>query len=77
MVNEEDITAPIKSFRSIINESLDKHDNLHVLFHAGETSSRKNENLYDAVLMGTKRIGHGLAIINHPHLLEEIKRKKI
>ena len=77
MVNEEDTTAPIKSFRSIINESLEKHDNIHVIFHAGESTSRDNENLYDAMLMGTRRIGHGLAVINHPHLVEEIKRKGI
>jgi adenosine deaminase CECR1 len=43
-------------------------------FHAGETfgdGSRADDNLYDAILLGTKRIGHGLEdFYAHPCLGE-------
>jgi adenosine deaminase CECR1 len=51
------------------------------LFHAGETlldtggsSDPKNSNLYDAVALESKRIGHGFALMKHPRLVEEFKK---
>lgn len=69
MVNEEDATPPILEY---INELRDAKDNsVPFLLHAGETNYRKNDNLYDAILLGTKRIGHGFDIMRHP-LLEKM-----
>lgn len=61
MTNSEDFSPPIYEF---INEILDgrKKDsakNLPCFFSSGETHDRFNENLYDAILLNTKRIGHG------------------
>jgi adenosine deaminase CECR1 len=61
MVNEEDVTPPILTF---INEILDgkKKDKKHGLpcyFHCGETHDPCNENVYDAILLNSKRLGHG------------------
>lgn len=54
------------------------------MFHAGETlldtgGSRDpaNSNLYDAVLLRSKRIGHGFSLVKHPHLIEEFKKRDI
>ncbi|KAF7678676.1 metallo-dependent hydrolase [Alternaria burnsii] len=54
------------------------------MFHAGETlldtggsAKPENSNLYDAVALGARRIGHGFALLKHPHLVEEFKKSNI
>ncbi|KAH9483880.1 Adenosine deaminase 2-A [Psilocybe cubensis] len=57
-------------------ESLD----IPFIFHAGETTGDGTEadsNLYDAILLGTKRIGHGYSLHRHPKLVEECRQKGI
>lgn len=51
------------------------------LFHAGEslldtggTTDPKNSNLFDAVVLDAKRIGHGFSLMKHPHLVEKFKK---
>jgi len=52
-------------------------DRFQVYFHAGETYQRSNSELYDAILLGTKRIGHGFQLVMHPNLMAEVKRENI
>jgi len=50
------------------------------IFHAGECLGDGNstdDNLYDAILLGTKRIGHGFSIVKHPHLMDLCKERNI
>ena len=59
-----------------------KAQNLEIpfLFHCGETlevGDKVDGNLFDAVLLNSKRIGHGYAIARHPLLMEIFKEKKI
>lgn len=59
-----------------------KAQNLDIpfLFHCGETlevGDRVDGNLFDAVLLNSKRIGHGYAIARHPLLMKIFKEKKI
>lgn len=51
------------------------------MFHAGETlmdtggaDDPAKSNLHEAVLHKPKRIGHGFALMKHPHLLKHFKR---
>jgi adenosine deaminase CECR1 len=53
------------------------------MFHAGETlldtgggSDPANSNLYDAVLLNAKRIGHGFSLLKHPTLVKAFKERK-
>lgn len=50
---------------------------LPLYLHSGETNSAENENVYDAVLLGAARIGHGLALIKHPLLMQIVKQRGI
>jgi len=78
MVNEEDYSAPIRTFLKEILDAKEKSGyNFPVILHAGESCERYNENLYDAILIGTKRIGHGFKLAQHPHLMEIVKERKI
>jgi len=45
--------------------------------HDGESNWVSVDNLYDAVLLDSRRIGHGFNLFRFPHLLEEVKRRDI
>ncbi|KAL0942614.1 adenosine deaminase family protein [Colletotrichum truncatum] len=54
--------------------------NLPFFFHAGETlgdGDETDQNLFDAVLLGTRRIGHGFSLYKHPLLIDMVKDKRI
>lgn len=48
--------------------------------HAGECLGDGNatdSNLFDAILLGARRIGHGFSLYKHPLLIDQVKEKKI
>lgn len=50
------------------------------LFHCGETlihGGKVDGNLYDAILLNAKRIGHGYSIARHPLLMDILKKRGI
>ncbi|KAG6023571.1 hypothetical protein E4U41_001979 [Claviceps citrina] len=54
--------------------------NIPFFFHAGETLGDGNStdnNLFDAILLGTRRIGHAYSLYKHPLLIDMVKEKKI
>lgn len=59
LVDQEDVGEPLKTF---VDQFLELKKEIPFFFHAGETNwydHSSDENLIDAVLLHTKRIGHG------------------
>ena len=46
-------------------------------FHDGETDRPDVENLYDAVLLHSRRIGHGFNLFQYPSLVAAVKKQDI
>ncbi|KAI0179146.1 Metallo-dependent hydrolase [Hypoxylon sp. FL1284] len=49
-------------------------------FHAGEclgSGSATDHNLFDAVLLGTRRIGHGFSLYKHPLLVDLVRERRV
>jgi len=46
-----------------------------LFFHDGESDSRNNTNLVDAILLGSHRIGHGFNAFWSPKVRHELKRR--
>lgn len=81
MINEEDQTPYIQNFLSQIYEGKNKAEKqgmeMNLFLHAGESNSRRNQEIYDAVLLGTKRIGHGFHLTYHSSMMSIVKEKDI
>lgn len=77
LVQEEDTTPQIYEFVEDLEQARKEIPDFTLYLHAGESTSRYNENLYDAILLGTHRIGHGVAIQLHPYLVKLIKENDI
>jgi adenosine deaminase CECR1 len=50
---------------------------LPCFFHAGETHDRTVTNLHDALLLNSKRVGHGFQLSLFPNLLQEFIKQDI
>jgi len=50
---------------------------LPFFFHDGESTSRNNTNLFDAVMLDSRRIGHGFNLYYFPVLFPIIKERNI
>ncbi|KAJ7064832.1 hypothetical protein C8F01DRAFT_983765 [Mycena amicta] len=51
-----------------------------LILHAGETcgdGTHADMNLYDAILLGSQRIGHGFSLVRHPKLMSLCKERNI
>ena len=70
LVNEEDYNPGIDEFvEQILAVKMKLGDRFQLYLHAGESYQRTNTELFDAILLGTKRIGHGFNLQMHPDLI--------
>lgn len=77
LVGQEDIGKPLSIYVDKLKEI---SQNGRFYFHAGETNwfnTAADKNLIDAILMNTKRIGHGYSLYKHPVLWAAFKEKDI
>ncbi|MES2730678.1 MAG: adenosine kinase [Bacteroidota bacterium] len=51
--------------------------NMPFYFHDGESNWPSDDNLYDAMLLNSKRIGHGFNLFRFPVLQDSIRKKDI
>ncbi|XP_037950031.1 adenosine deaminase 2-like isoform X5 [Teleopsis dalmanni] len=77
VVGQEELGRPLRDF---VPQLLNVPNNIDFYFHAGETNwfgTSVDENVIDAVLLGTKRVGHGFALVKHPLVLQMLKERNI
>ncbi|CAO1424515.1 unnamed protein product [Diamesa tonsa] len=77
LVGQEDKGKPLSGYVEKLKQI---SQNGRFFFHAGETNwfnTDADVNLIDAVLMNTKRIGHGYSLYKHPILWNAFKEKDI
>ncbi|CAH1105471.1 unnamed protein product [Psylliodes chrysocephalus] len=78
LVGQEDLGAPLINF---IRQFLDlKESGCKFFFHAGEThwnGQPTDYNIFDAILLGSVRIGHAFALLKHPLAANLVKERGI
>ncbi|KAH8722299.1 hypothetical protein BGZ61DRAFT_348322 [Ilyonectria robusta] len=84
LVGEEAKGRPLKDFVPELLEfqKLCREEKLEIpfLFHCGETldmGTDTDANLVDALLLNSKRIGHGFALSKHPYIMQHMKERNI
>ncbi|KAH9948004.1 Metallo-dependent hydrolase [Amylocystis lapponica] len=84
LVGHEDSLKPLLDYIGPLTKFVARQKELGIhipfIFHAGETlgdGSAPDMNLYDAILLGTTRIGHGFSLVKHPKLIALCKEHAI
>ncbi|OLB21605.1 MAG: adenosine deaminase [Acidobacteria bacterium 13_2_20CM_2_57_6] len=73
-IGGDELSVPTKEFRGVYDRAAQL--GLHRLMHAGEVGGP--EKIREAIeLLGAERIGHGIAAINDPQLLDFLAERKI
>jgi adenosine deaminase CECR1 len=54
-----------------------EHPETNLILHAGEDVLKLSKNIIDAILLGSKRIGHGLAIVKNPAFVQLARKHDV
>ncbi|KAI0780415.1 Metallo-dependent hydrolase [Trametes elegans] len=84
LVGHEDPLPPLIDYIVPLKRFVARQEELGLdipfILHAGETlgdGTPADMNLYDAILLGTKRIGHGFSLVKHPRIMEICRERDI
>ncbi|KAF2258443.1 Metallo-dependent hydrolase [Lojkania enalia] len=84
LVGQEDMGRPLSDLAPELfwfkKKCAEAGVDIPFFFHAGETlgdGDSVDENLFDAIILGTRRIGHGFSLYKHPLLIDMVKEKRI
>jgi len=72
LVNEEDMSKPLKVFYKDIIDLTTKSKTLNLYLHAGESLHPDSSNILDAYFYNSRRIGHGFNLFRFPALYEKL-----
>jgi len=84
LVAQEDLGRPLSDLAPELVWFREQTEALNLtipyFFHAGETLGDGNStdnNLFDAVLFNSRRIGHGFSLYKHPNLIRQVVEQDI
>ncbi len=84
LVGQEDLGRPLSSLTPELfwfrKACVEAGVEIPFFLHAGEclgTGDATDSNLFDAILLGTRRIGHGFSLYKHPVLIDMVRDKRI
>jgi len=73
-IGGDELSVPTEEFRRVYDRAAQR--GLHRLMHAGEVGGP--EKIREAIeLLGAERIGHGIAAINYPELMDLLAERRI
>jgi len=67
----------IDEFIKARHKARERNITLPLYLHSGESNWIENENVLDAILLGAKRIGHGIDLFKHPFLMQMVRERNI
>jgi len=77
LLNEEDKSIPLRELAPMLLMYREQYPDFNLYIHCGESLNAQVDNLIDAYLLGSIRVGHGMNLYRFPKLLAAFADKEI